>query len=72
MTLDLQLKASGGGGSNTGKLRNGIGQVGGLVGAHLTEGIYQLVVESKLPHKTVNLFFTFTNQNNKLTILWGG
>ena len=28
-------------------------------------------LESQLPHKIVNLLFTITHQNNKLTILWG-
>ena len=35
------------------------------------ECVYQLVLESQLPHKIVNLLFTITYQNNKLTILWG-
>ena len=30
-----------------------------------------LVSESQPPHKIVNLFFTITNQNNKLTVSWG-
>ena len=30
-------------------------------GFHLTEFIYQLVLESQLPHKIVKLFFTMTN-----------
>ena len=38
---------------------------------HLTECIYQLVLESQLPHKTVNLTFQLVIVNNKLTILWG-
>ena len=33
----------------------------------LTECRYQLVLESQLPHKFVNLLFT----NTKLTVLWG-
>ena len=36
---------------------------------HLTERIYELVLESQLPHKIVNLLFTITNQNNELTVL---
>ena len=31
-------------------------------GFHLTECIYQFVLESQLPHKIVNLLFTITNQ----------
>ena len=38
---------------------------------YLTECIYQLVLESQLPHKTVNLIFSSVIVNNKLTILWG-
>ena len=42
---------------------------------YLAEWIYQLVLESQLPHKTVNKFvnllFNITNQNNELTVLWG-
>ena len=37
---------------------------------HLKECIYQMVLESQLPHKVVNLLFTVANQNNKWTILW--
>ena len=39
--------------------------------SHLTECIYQLVLESQLPHKIVNLLFTITSCNIKLTVLWG-
>jgi hypothetical protein len=38
---------------------------------HLTECVNRMVLESQLPHKIVNLLFTITNQDNKLTILWG-
>ena len=38
--------------------------------AHLP-GSLELVLESQLPHKTVNLFFWFATVHNKLTILWG-
>ena len=38
---------------------------------YLTESIYQLVLESQLPHKIVDLLCTETNQNIKLTVLWG-
>ena len=31
-----------------------------------------MVLESQLPHKTVNLLFHLVIVNNKLTILWGG
>ena len=37
----------------------------------LIECIYQLVLESQLLHKTVNLLFTTTNQSFKLTFLGG-
>ena len=30
-----------------------------------------MVLESQLPHEIVNLLFTFTNENKKLTFLWG-
>ena len=39
--------------------------------SHLTECINQMVSESQLPHKIVNLLFTSTNLNNNLMILWG-
>ena len=38
---------------------------------YLTKCIYQLVLESQHPHKIVNLLFTITNSNIKLTVLWG-
>ena len=38
---------------------------------YLTLCIYQLLLESQLPPKIVNLLFTITHQNAKLTILWG-
>ena len=38
---------------------------------YLTDCIYELVLESQLPHRIVNLLFTITNQNIQLTILWG-
>jgi len=38
---------------------------------YLTECIYSLVLESQLTHKIVNLLFTITNSNIKLTVLWG-
>ena len=37
---------------------------------YLTQCIDQMVSESQLPHKIVNLLFTIINQNIKLTILW--
>ena len=37
---------------------------------HLIDFIYLLVLESQLPHKIVNLFFTTTNQIINLTVLW--
>ena len=42
------------------------------VGFHLTECIIKMISESQLSHKSVNLLFTITHQNNKLTVLWGG
>ena len=36
--------------------------------AYPTQYINQMVLERQLPHKIVNLLFTFT----KLTIVWGG
>ena len=42
-----------------------------LVRMYLTECIYQLVLESQLPHKIVNMLFTITYQMIKLTVLWG-
>ena len=33
--------------------------------------IYELVLDSQLPHKIVTLLFTITNQNMKLIVLWG-
>ena len=38
---------------------------------YLTDCIYELVLESQLPHKIVNIMFTITNQNTELTVLWG-
>ena len=38
--------------------------------SHLTELTYEMVSESQLPHKVVNLLFTFTDENNKFTVLW--
>ena len=37
----------------------------------LTECIHELVLESQLPHKTVNLIFPSVVVHNRLTILWG-
>jgi len=38
---------------------------------YLTERIYQLVLESTLPHKIFNSSFTISVEDIKLTILWG-
>ena len=38
---------------------------------YLTQSVYQLVLESQLSHKTVNLIFQLVIVNNKLTIVWG-
>ena len=40
--------------------------------AHDTECIYELVLESQLPHKIFNLLLTIADQNVKLTFFWGG
>ena len=37
----------------------------------LTQCIYQIVLESQLPHTIVKLIFELVLVNNKLTILWG-
>ena len=37
---------------------------------YLTECIYSSVLESQLPHEIVNLLFTTTTLNIKLTVLW--
>ena len=39
--------------------------------SYLTQCIHQLVLESQLPHKTVNLMFELVTVNNKLTICGG-
>ena len=36
---------------------------------HLAECVYSSVLESRLPHKIVDLLFTITIQNVKLTVL---
>ena len=51
--------------------RRRLGCVQGWQGLYLAERIYQLVLESQLPHKIVQLLFTITNQSIKVTILWG-
>ena len=38
---------------------------------HLTQCINQMVLESQPPHQSVNLLFTITNSNDKLTIWLG-
>jgi len=38
---------------------------------NLTQSIDYRVLGGKLPHKIVNLMFTITSENNKLTVLWG-
>ena len=38
---------------------------------YLTQCINQMVLESQLPPKNVNLWFQLVTVNNKLTILWG-
>ena len=38
---------------------------------HLTECIIEVVSECELPHEIAELLLTITNQNNKVTILWG-
>ena len=39
---------------------------------HLSEFIDYVVLESQLLHKIVDSLFTITNQNLKLTVMWGG
>ena len=39
---------------------------------HFAECVCLLACESELPHENVDLLFTITNQNIKLTVLWGG
>jgi hypothetical protein len=41
-----------------------------LVRFYLTECDYQLVLESQLPHKIVNLLFKIAYKSIKLTVLW--
>jgi hypothetical protein len=41
------------------------------VSAHLTQCINSMILESQLPHKSVNALLTFTNSNKKLTVLCG-
>ena len=41
----------------------------GTHSSHLTGCIYELVLEGQLPYKVVNLLFTITDQNVKLTVL---
>ena len=38
---------------------------------YLTRCVYQFVLESQFPHRTVNFTFLLVIVNNKLTILWG-
>ena len=38
---------------------------------YLTKCIFQLVLESQLPHTIVKILFTITTRNIKLTVLWG-
>ena len=41
------------------------------LGADLIQRIHQLVLESQLPHKSVNITFQLVIADNKLTISWG-
>ena len=34
-------------------------------------GVQEEVTESQIPHQIVNLLFTITQPNNKVTVLWG-
>jgi hypothetical protein len=38
---------------------------------HLTESVFQVVLQSQLPHKFVTLFFTLVKIKDELTDLWG-
>jgi hypothetical protein len=40
--------------------------------SHPTELIYEMVLETQLPHETVNVLFQLVIETNKLTMLWGG
>jgi hypothetical protein len=42
-----------------------------LRGCYLTQCIHWLILESQIPHKTVNLTFWLGIVSNELTILWG-
>jgi hypothetical protein len=39
--------------------------------SYLTECVHQSFSESQLPYKIVNLLFTITDSNMKLTVWWG-
>ena len=39
--------------------------------SQLTECIDEMASASQLPHKIVNLLFAITNEDNRLTNLWG-
>ena len=38
---------------------------------YLTDRIFQIFLESQLPHQIVNIRFTVTHRNIKITVLWG-
>ena len=40
-------------------------------GSHVTECIYQWVLESQIPQNIINLLFTIADKNIKLSVLWG-
>ena len=42
-----------------------------VIETHLTECIHYMALKSQLPRKIVNLLFTITNQNDRLTVLLG-
>ena len=53
-------------------LRSGVGSAcGAYLQACLTECIHQSILESHPSRKIVNLLFTSTNSNIKLSVLWG-
>ena len=39
---------------------------------YFTECIYELALESRLPHNIISSFFTIPYKNIESTILWGG
>ena len=42
-----------------------------LLDSDLAQSVNSMILESHPPHKIVNLLFTITDANNKMTVLWG-